>query len=132
MVELAHSEPVAGIHFAVLHFCVANGIDEDVCVLGCFNGVDEVVFAGVLLAIAEDDEDFAPLFEVGHLFSRREEDGVVKSGAQIAILFGAEDGEVAVAFVEAVQGGEDCSLANTASTKATATSPSSAPKRIAI
>jgi hypothetical protein len=43
----------------VLQLGVADGVDEDVGVLRGFDGVEEVVFAGVFFAVAEDDEDFA-------------------------------------------------------------------------
>jgi hypothetical protein len=49
----------------VLQLGVADGVDEDVGVLRCFDGVEQVVFAGVLFSVAEDNEDLPALMDVG-------------------------------------------------------------------
>jgi len=95
---------------------VAHGADEDVRVLGSFDGVEEVVLAGVLFAVAEDDDDLAALADFGELFGDGEVDGVVEGGTEDALFGvggggggGAQLGKLAVAFVEVVDaGGEGC------------------------
>ena len=91
---------------------VADGVDEDVGVLGGFDGVEEVVLAGVLFAVAEDDDDLAALGDFGELFGDGEVDGVVQGCAKDALFGvggggggGAQLGELAVAFVEVVDAG---------------------------
>jgi hypothetical protein len=65
VIEGAHAVSVAGVHRSVPQLGVADGIDKDVGVLCGFNSVEEVVFAGVFFAVAEDDEDFAALVDAG-------------------------------------------------------------------
>jgi hypothetical protein len=45
--------------------------------------------------------------DAGHFLGCRVEDGVVERGAEVAIFFGANLGEIEIAFVIAVQRGED-------------------------
>jgi len=99
VVEFAHAVAIACVHLAVVELGVADGVNEDVVVLGGFDGVDEVVFAGVFFTVREDDEDFAALMDVHHLFGSGVEDGIVEGGAEVAVFDGAEFGAVAVALV---------------------------------
>lgn len=116
VVESADTVAVARRHLAVFDVGVAHGADEDVRVLGSFDGVEEVVLAGVLFAVAEDDDDLAALADFGELFGDGEVDGVVEGGTEDALFGvggggggGAQLGKLAVAFVEVVDaGGEGC------------------------
>ena len=65
VVESAHAVAVAGVHLAVFQLGVADGVDQDVGVLRGLDGVEQIVFAGVFFAVAEDDEDLATLVDAG-------------------------------------------------------------------
>ena len=63
VVEGAHAVSIAGVHLAVLQLGVADGVDQDIGVLRSFDGVEQVMLAGVFFAVTEDDEDLAALMD---------------------------------------------------------------------
>lgn len=88
-------------------FGVTDGIDENVCALCGSNGVEEVVFTGVLFAVTENDKDLSPLAEAGEFFRDREIDGVIERGSELPLFVWANFGEIPIALVESVNPFDD-------------------------
>src|SRR5579862_9276374 len=65
------------------------------------------MLAGVLFAVAEDDQNFTALVDGGQFFGDAEVDGVVECGAEFTLFFRADLGKVHVALVEAANAVHD-------------------------
>jgi hypothetical protein len=110
VIQFAHAVAVACVHPAVIKFRVADRIDKDVVTLGHFDGVDEVMFAGIFFAVREHHQNLPAMVDIGHPLSRGVKDGIVERGAEVAVFYGAEFGAVAMALVETAQTIDDGGL----------------------